>query len=222
MARYTWFLTVSVASLIICVGSGMSFGASQASPNYAIEKAVLDGGGGGGSSASYALSQLLGQSSPVLSSSSDQYTVYGGFRYPPQVPQVGAISVSPAWHNFGSVLVGQEARETLTIENTGTGDLVLGNLAVAGAHASQFAIQNNACSGQTVLPSAAGTVDVVFSPQSEGAMNANLRIPSNDPDTPLLEVPLSGNGASTPGAAPSGGGGGGGCFIDTAGSGFCR
>jgi hypothetical protein len=221
MARYTWFLTVSVASLIICVGSGMSFGASQASANYAIEKTVVDGGGGGGSSASYALSHVLGQSSPVVFSSSDQYTVYGGFRHPTQVPQVSAISVSPASHSFGGVEVGQEARETLTIENNGTGDLVLGNLAIAGAQASQFTIQNDACSGQTVIPSAAGTVDVVFSPQSEGVMNANLRIPSNDPDTPLLEVPLSGSGTSIPGSPPSDGGGDG-CFIDTAAPGFRR
>jgi len=40
-------------------------------------------------------------------------------------------------------------------------------------------------------------IDLAFLPASEGAMSAELTIPSNDPDTPELNVPLSGEGIAS-------------------------
>lgn len=67
-------------------------------------------------------------------------------------------------------------------------------ISLTGTDASEFNIQNDNCSGQTLIPSTACTVDTVFSPASQGAKSANLSIQSNDPDTPILNVALMGTG----------------------------
>ncbi|MBU0567281.1 choice-of-anchor D domain-containing protein [bacterium] len=108
-------------------------------------------------------------------------------------PCVPDISVSPTFHNFGSVNAGSTSvAQTFTISNTGNADLVIGTLSLTGTDPLEFSIQSDNCSGQTLAPQNTCMVDVVFSPTSAGAKSANLSIPSNDPDTPTLNVPLSG------------------------------
>ena len=50
------------------------------------------------------------------------------------------------------------------------------------------------CSGQTLAPGDYCTVGVKFTPASTGEKTATLTIPSNDPDEPIVEVSLKGNG----------------------------
>ncbi len=105
------------------------------------------------------------------------------------------ISVTPTSYNFGNVNVGSSsAPQTFTVSNTGTGDLVIGTISFAGTDASQFGKQSDNCSGKTLTPSSSCTVNTVFSPASTGLKSASLSIPSNDPDTPTLNVPLTGTG----------------------------
>lgn len=112
------------------------------------------------------------------------------------VPQPN-ISLSPAKHDFGSVTAGsQSASQGFTILNTGSADLVIGSLSLTGTGASEFSIQNDNCSSQTLLPVGTCTVDVVFSPTSSDTKSANLAISSNDLETPVLDIPLSGTGVS--------------------------
>ena len=108
------------------------------------------------------------------------------------------ISVTPTSYNFGNVNVGSSsAPQTFTVSNTGTGDLIIGTISFAGTDASQFGKQSDNCSGQTLAPSSNCTVQAVFKPTSAGTKSANLSIPSNDPDTPTLNVSLSGTGVQT-------------------------
>jgi YD repeat-containing protein len=110
-----------------------------------------------------------------------------------------AISVTPVLYDFGSVDSGStSAPQTFTISSIGTGDLVLGTLGLTGASASEFVIQSDNCSGQTLSPTTNCTVDVLFSPTSTGVKGANLSILSNDPVTPTLDVPLTGTGVVYP------------------------
>ncbi|MDI6793521.1 MAG: choice-of-anchor D domain-containing protein, partial [bacterium] len=103
------------------------------------------------------------------------------------------ISVSLISHDFGSINVGsQSASQTFTISNTGDANLEIGAISLTGADSSEFNIQSDNCAGQTLAPADTCTVDVVFSPISAELKTANLSIPSNDPDTPTFEVPLSG------------------------------
>ena len=105
------------------------------------------------------------------------------------------ISVSPTSHDFGDVTVGSTSTaQTFIISNMGTADLAIDTISLTGTNTSEFFIQNNNCSAQTIAPSETCTVDVVFSPTSEGSKSANLSMPSNDPGTLTLEVPLSGTG----------------------------
>jgi len=105
------------------------------------------------------------------------------------------ISVNPISFDFGTILVGTSSvPQTWSILNDGNGVLAIYPLQINGTHYSEFSIQNDNCSGKILLPSENCTVDLVFSPTSGGSKNANLSITSNDPDTPTLDVPLSGTG----------------------------
>ncbi len=105
------------------------------------------------------------------------------------------ISVLPMSHNFGSVTVGStSSAQTFTISNTGTADLDIGTIALTGTNAFEFSKRNDTCSGQTVASNGNCTFDVVFSPTSAGAKSANLVIPSNDYEKPIVNVSLIGTG----------------------------
>ena len=139
--------------------------------------------------------------------STKNYT-YADFQTPAQLD----ISISPTSYNFGNIAVGSTKIQAFTITNTGSVDLVIGNLSITGMNASEFSIQNDNCSGQTIAPSRTCTVDVKFSPTSTGAKSATLNIPSNDPDKNPLSVSLTNAEASSTNGKS---GGGGSCFIDT-------
>ena len=114
------------------------------------------------------------------------------------------ISVTPTSHDFGDVEVGDSLSVTVTIENTGDENLELGQLNLAD---TDFAKSNDNCANTTVAAGDTCTIKVTFAPQTEGAKNATLSIPSNDPDTATATVTLTGNGVAndvvTPTPAPA-------------------
>lgn len=115
--------------------------------------------------------------------------------FPPFNLDIPDIDISPASINFGNVAVGgSSAAQGFTVSNIGAADLLIGTLSIIGTDASQYTIQSDTCSGQTILPAGSCIVDVVFSPTSTGAKTADLTIPSSDPDTPSLSASLSGTG----------------------------
>ena len=102
-----------------------------------------------------------------------------------------AISVLPTSHNFGSMYVaGTSSPMMFTITNTGSEDLWIGYLSITDVDDDEFRIQDNNCRGTTLAQSRACTVKVLFAPTSEGKKRAKLCILSNDPETPILNVPL--------------------------------
>ncbi len=101
------------------------------------------------------------------------------------------IAVSPSALAFGAVPVGGSSSGSLTVSNNGQSALVISAVTISGSDAAMF-VQTNNCS--TVAPSTSCTVNVTFSPTSQGAKTASLTLTSNDPDTPNLAVPLSGTG----------------------------
>ncbi|MFZ3137525.1 MAG: DUF1566 domain-containing protein [Thermodesulfovibrionales bacterium] len=121
----------------------------------------------------------------------DNRTVTANFSQ--QISNEPDISVDPVTQEFGNIPVGDSSMpQTLTVSNTGSGDLVIGTLSITGNDASQFIKQNDTCSGQTVTPSANCTVNVIFSPTSTGSFDSILNIPSNDLDEPNVTVSLKG------------------------------
>jgi len=105
------------------------------------------------------------------------------------------ISVSPPSYDFGNIGIDNSSDPlVVTISNTGSGNLVLGTLSLTGTDATEFSIDIDDCSGQTIAPTGSCTAEVSFLPSSEGAKSANLSIPSNDPDENPVNVPLTGRG----------------------------
>jgi len=116
------------------------------------------------------------------------------------------ISAVPGSHDFGSVTDGDDSSAlAFTVYNTGGSDLVIGTISIAGTNASEFSVQSDNCSGQTVTPSGICSIEIMFSPDTEGVKNADISFPSNDPDSPVLAVQLSGAGLNAPPTADAGG-----------------
>ncbi len=101
------------------------------------------------------------------------------------------MALSPASFNFGIVVVGIGASESLTVSNTG--ELPL-NFDVAFSTGAGPGFSVSPTSGS--IPSGSNmTLTVAFLPTAEGAQTASIELTSNDPDSPL-SVGLSGSGVS--------------------------
>ncbi|MCX7751032.1 MAG: choice-of-anchor D domain-containing protein, partial [Candidatus Bipolaricaulota bacterium] len=108
-----------------------------------------------------------------------------------------AIAVNPTSHSFGSVVVGQEGPPlTVTVQNVGCANLLVGTASLTGANLGEFEIRSDSVSGQTIPAGGSRTLQVVFKPTSTGAKAATLRIPSSDPQNPVVTVALSGTGVA--------------------------
>jgi len=99
------------------------------------------------------------------------------------------ISVAQASLDFGSVKLGKKVTKTLKISNSGSGDLVI---TLSGLEETDFSIQGS--SSVTIKAKKSYSLKVLFMPTSGGLKTATLRITSNDPDTPISDIPLSGTG----------------------------
>ena len=91
------------------------------------------------------------------------------------------------------VTIGSSVSQTFTIISNGGENLEIGNFTITGTETSEFTIENDTCSGQTLTTLKTCTFDVVFSPSSAGKKTASLEISSNDVFSPKI-VPLSGTG----------------------------
>ncbi|GBE00245.1 hypothetical protein BMS3Abin07_02294 [bacterium BMS3Abin07] len=125
---------------------------------------------------------------------SDHYKTGSGKMYCDPV-----ISASPASWDFGSnIMVGSTTSpKQFLITNIGIAGtaLQLNINQLTGTGSNQFLKKNDTCSS-TTLTSNSCTIDVAFSPTSVGSKSANLSIPSNDPQTPTLDVSLIGTGTA--------------------------
>lgn len=106
------------------------------------------------------------------------------------------IFVFPVKKNFGDVVVSKSSSRNFSIFNDGSEALVLGTISLTGEHAAEFSIQQDQCSGRTLLPRQSCVFGMLFAPVSVGLKNADITIPSNDPDTAALNIHLSGTASS--------------------------
>jgi len=100
--------------------------------------------------------------------------------------------------SFGSMNIGQvSAAQTVTFTNSGTTDLVIGTISIAGTDTADFAKLSDFCSGRTLIPAASCTVGVVFTPKALNARSAELSVPSSDPTRGTVTMALQGTGIDT-------------------------
>lgn len=94
---------------------------------------------------------------------------------------------------LGQVASGQSGRRTFTLHNRGHANLTGLSASVTG---DGFSL---ASAPPTILePGGTFACDVVFQPQALGVIEGLLQIASNDPDHPLFEVLLTGEGLEAP------------------------
>jgi hypothetical protein len=95
---------------------------------------------------------------------------------------------------FEEVAVNSSAIKTLSITNQDTSrGLQIGDLSLSGDDVSQFSIQDENCSHQTVSPGQSCTVNVIFTPISAGQKWANISLLTNN-DSLTTDIGIVGMG----------------------------
>ena len=104
---------------------------------------------------------------------------------------------SDATFDFGGQLLNSSTDTTLTIENSGLGDLILTTpVSITGINASEFSIQQQPSA--SVTASSSTTFVVRFTPTSSGTKTAVIFIGNNDSDENPYIINLQGFGGSLP------------------------
>ena len=110
------------------------------------------------------------------------------------------IGVDPTTLSFGSVQVANTKVLEVAISSNGTGALGITDIEVSGS--SKFSVNvsggSKPCNGtsKTLASGDYCTVVVTFAPTDLVSQTGNLDITSNDPDTAIMRVPLSGIGVT--------------------------
>lgn len=101
--------------------------------------------------------------------------------------------------DFGTRILGSGPGviKSFTIDNTGTGALVLNSVVVDGPQADDFIIQFMPFS--PVMSSSQTIFQILFNPSSQGRRTATLHILSNDADEPSFDIQLTGVCQGQPG-----------------------
>lgn len=104
------------------------------------------------------------------------------------------LAITPVSIEFGDVVINQtSAAQTVTVTNTGTVDVTIGTVVVAGADPGSFTITPDNCSDQTLAAKASCDIGISFSPDAIADFNALLQIPSDAPSS-IDKVVLTGAG----------------------------
>ena len=109
-------------------------------------------------------------------------------------PKIGVLPLS---YDFEKAEAGTSTLPaSFLLTNKGAADLQIGSASLGGANADDFKILSDNCSGMTIGPQLSCAVGIYFSPSSAGVKNASLSVPSNDPGTQVLTIPLKGTGVA--------------------------
>ncbi|MHB8910386.1 MAG: choice-of-anchor D domain-containing protein [Syntrophales bacterium] len=93
--------------------------------------------------------------------------------------------------DFGGVKVRDSGKESIKVANKGMANLTVTKVEVVGFDAAAFKPQTASFS---VKPSSEYLLQVEFRPTAQRSYAATLRLHSNDPDTPIKQISLSGAG----------------------------
>jgi len=96
--------------------------------------------------------------------------------------------------NFGAVALGANSNQTVTLTNSGTANLTINFVDIAGVNAGDFSITAGGTTG-ALAPNASRNIALRFAPQASGAKTALLVITTDAASSPDT-VTLSGTGSS--------------------------
>lgn len=98
--------------------------------------------------------------------------------------------------NFGSVATNTDATNTFSINNAGPAPLVVSNLTVTGANASEFTFVSAPSTPFTVAANASQVLNIKFTPTAVGNRSATIVITNNDFDENNFNFMVAGTGAT--------------------------
>src|SRR5439155_15923317 len=98
----------------------------------------------------------------------------------------------PGEFAFGPLFVGLSRSLTVNVRNTGSDTLLVSSIA---SNKPDFVPST---ASLTIPPRSSALLTVTFTPVSPGIINGSLTLQSNDPDSPVLVLPLSGEGLIPP------------------------
>jgi MYXO-CTERM domain-containing protein len=105
-----------------------------------------------------------------------------------------AVAVSPASLAFGEQRIGTSSSpRTVAVANTGTGTLIVNNIALSGTGAASYSFTPSSFS---ISAGQSKALTVVFAPAAAGPASASLILNTNDVANPAVVVALSGTGVS--------------------------
>lgn len=104
------------------------------------------------------------------------------------------IAVAPTSLAFGSITVGGNSNLTVTVSNSGNAALTVSGLGLTGS--ADFSLVTPPSTPFNVAAGGSASVSVRYAPATAAADAGTLSIASNDPDTPLVSVSLSGTGVA--------------------------
>jgi len=110
----------------------------------------------------------------------------------------GQIAVNPVSLNFGTVGIGTDSSQTFTISNGGAGLLNVTGLVLSDN--VNYSIDPNGGSNPcgslsfTLNSGESCTIEVTFSPNSNGSFDATITVSSDDPAQPSLTISVTGVG----------------------------
>lgn len=139
------------------------------------------------------VSQVIGDLRPDPSDPTDRSMFVCGSTFRTLAENVPDINATPNPVDFGDIVVGDVATQTVTVSNVGSAAL---NISSVTSPAAPFSITADGCAGQTLSPSGSCTIEVQFAPAAAGAFAGSFTIASDDPDEPNYVVGLQGTGVS--------------------------
>jgi hypothetical protein len=107
------------------------------------------------------------------------------------------INFNPASLGFGSLIIGNSNLLNTQVENLGSADLVVSNIARGAGTSTEFTFTTLG-TPFTITPGNTQAISVTYLPTNAGTDNGSLVISSNDPDEPTFSLSLSGTGEPPP------------------------
>jgi Peptidase family C25/Propeptide_C25/HYDIN/CFA65/VesB-like, Ig-like domain len=97
------------------------------------------------------------------------------------------ISLSQNEFDFGTLMIGDEITDTLTVSNLGNQQLDISDISISlpgySVSSTNFSLE----------PNSSTDIYITFAPEENIVYNATMSISSNDPVTPIVEVDLNGD-----------------------------
>ncbi|HTS36097.1 MAG TPA: choice-of-anchor D domain-containing protein [Candidatus Solibacter sp.] len=97
--------------------------------------------------------------------------------------------------NFGTVCTGVNSTQTFEVINTGTQNLIVYNVQNL-FNSTGFSIVNNVSLPISISPDSSVTFTVQFTPTAGQVSSADIRITSNDPSAPFVDLTATGSAAA--------------------------